>query len=118
MDGLIVIGILAVVYSYARAKERGMPWFSWGGREGRLYQLRAAQESMKLVQQAQSPWLYVRHPNGPEAKAFERLTELTHSPEVSQRMMRAAAMNRNSQGELWCIEKAIYDIQRDRMGAW
>ena len=47
--------------------------------------------------------------------AVQRLNSLTHSPELSMRMIRHTATKNPNRSEQWCVEKAIYNIERDRM---
>ena len=129
------------LWSYGRAKQRGIPWFSAGSNQttvrsraaGRLrthsikpqspwLQKREVVEPQKLaarlrtrITKPSSPWLHERKRQGSEGLAFKRLTELTHSAEVSRRLILNASDKHVGRSELWHIEKAIYDIERDRM---
>lgn len=102
-------GIVAfIVYlSYRSSANRGVPWFSWGGTRKRPQRKRTAMET---------PCLW-RHPveNANYSRSFCRLNELTRDPETTSRLiMHVAERNPGRNGD-WCVEKAIYDLERDRM---
>ncbi|MDB9525456.1 hypothetical protein PN498_05615 [Oscillatoria sp. CS-180] len=45
-----------------------------------------------------------------------RLDRLTKDRRVSERLIERVEFNHPERSKRWCIEKAIYDIQRDRRG--
>ena len=47
--------------------------------------------------------------------SFPRLDELTRNPETSARLVEHARARNPDRSLKWCMEKAIYDIERDRM---
>ena len=102
------------LWSYGRAKQKGLPWFSAGGKQTTV-RSRAAIRLRTHSIKPQSPWLQERKRQGSEGLAFKRLTELTHNADVSRRLILNASDKHVGRSELWYIEKAIYDIERDRM---
>jgi hypothetical protein len=42
------------------------------------------------------------------------LHSLTRDRRVSERLIQRIAFNHPNRSRRWCVEKAIYDIQRDR----
>lgn len=46
--------------------------------------------------------------------AIDRLNQLTHDPEVSQRLLSQAQRENPHRDRRWCIEKVIEDLERDR----
>ena len=49
-----------------------------------------------------------------QRRALSKLNELTHHPVVAQRLIDRVAEKNPGRTSLWCVEKAIYDIERDR----
>jgi hypothetical protein len=47
-------------------------------------------------------------------KLMRRLDRLTKDRRVSERLIERNAFNNPGRSKRWCVEKAIYDIQRDR----
>ena len=47
-------------------------------------------------------------------KLMRRLDRLTKDRRVSERLIEQNAFNHPERSKRWCVEKAIYDIQRDR----
>lgn len=45
---------------------------------------------------------------------MRRLDRLTKDRRVSERLIERNAFNHPGRSKRWCVEKAIYDIQRDR----
>ncbi len=111
--------------SWASAKKRGVPWFSAGKpprpsvqREsvprlssGRpAYQSRARRKKAAKVQQVEPARISRR-----ETAAFYRLKELTHNRDVAERLIDQVQVCNPRRDRRWCTEKAIWDIERDRM---
>ena len=48
------------------------------------------------------------------AHLMKRLDRLTKDRRVSERLIERVEFNHPGRPKQWCIEKAIYDIQRDR----
>lgn len=46
--------------------------------------------------------------------AIDRLDQLTHDPEVSQRLLSQTQRENPQRDRRWCIEKVIEDLERDR----
>lgn len=46
---------------------------------------------------------------------YHRLNELTHNQEISLRLVERIAERNPGKDAVWCIDKAVYDIKRDRM---
>ncbi|MEL7354062.1 MAG: hypothetical protein AAFN38_21750 [Cyanobacteria bacterium J06560_5] len=116
MSTLLGIVITLVVLSWASARERGVPWMAWGTATKVQTAKRQAQHRRLRTRNIKpvSPWL-----NGqaklPTAEAFTRLTELTRSEKVSNRLISNNLSRYPGRNRLWAAEKAIYDIERDRM---
>lgn len=137
-----VVGTLLLI-SWASARVRGVPWMSWGTpTKMRTDQRRAQYNRLRTgsikprsawtqtpevpTQKARSsglrtrsikplsPWMG-RQIKQPTTEAFLRLTELTHSEQVSDRLICDNLKRNPDRDELWAAEKAIYDIERDRM---
>ncbi|MGF1460275.1 MAG: hypothetical protein ACFBSG_14775 [Leptolyngbyaceae cyanobacterium] len=45
---------------------------------------------------------------------MRRLDRLTKDRRVSQRLIERVELNHPGRSKRWCVEKAIYDLQRDR----
>ena len=45
---------------------------------------------------------------------MNKLDSLTRDRRVSERLIERIAFNHPRRSKRWCVEKAIYDIQRDR----
>lgn len=43
-----------------------------------------------------------------------RLDDLTGEREISERLVRKVALNNPARNGQWCVEKALWDLQRDR----
>lgn len=122
----LIFGLICI--SYVNAKQKGVPWFSMG----QSVQRQTAQSPRSLRTKSikpKSPHL-VSNPktqqvlrqtpipsklNKVEIVAFHRLNELTHNKELTQRLINNVQARNLHRNRLWCIEKAIYDIERDRM---
>ncbi len=145
MYAFIAIVVFLVFWSRNRAIEKGLLWFGWSKNTVKpaaaYYQHRT--ESIETRSKAsgqhrtgikpKSPWLerprakaqpsavYPARPlrqkgNGAvESSALKKLAALTHSPEVSARLVLSVSQKNPGRTQLWCVEKAIYDIERDRM---
>lgn len=121
----VVAGLVWI--SYVSARERGVPWFSLGGRKSAPVQrLQLRTHSIK----PKSPWVQPSAASSEKKKAgrqrsprkdpsitplYYRLNELTHDAGASERLVSALVERNPDKGTRWCIEKAIYDIERDRM---
>ena len=166
---LLVWLAIAVWFSWAIAKERGVPWFRLSGsrriirrkevlpkRKLRPPKRRfsSPEEKAKPVEKAikserkVSPKKEHRPPkrrfSSPEEKAkpakktirsedvvclwshpvvgnnslpkvIYKLDELTRDRSTSERLVRRVSERNPGRSSQWCIEKAIYDIERDRM---
>lgn len=62
-----------------------------------------------------SPWLSRAAKDMKRLPGFNRLNGLTRNVETTQRMIEYVAMRHPEKDQQWCIEKAIYDLERDRM---
>ena len=49
------------------------------------------------------------------ASPFHRLTRLTRNVDTADRLVKQISAMNPDQSLLWCVQKAIYDIERDRM---
>lgn len=47
-------------------------------------------------------------------RLMNKLDSLTRDRRVSERLIERIAFNHPRRSKRWCVEKAIYDIQRDR----
>ncbi|MEL6384111.1 MAG: hypothetical protein AAFQ89_16990 [Cyanobacteria bacterium J06626_18] len=47
-------------------------------------------------------------------RLMSRLDHLTRDRRVSERLIERIAFNNPGRSKSWCVEKAIYDLQRDR----
>lgn len=117
MSTFLGIVITLVVLSWASARIRGVPWFSWGAETKMRTDRRRAKELYRLRTEnikTRSPW--VQGPiKQPATEASLRLTELTHSEQISDRLICDNLRRHPGRDEQWAAEKAIYDIERDRM---
>jgi hypothetical protein len=52
--------------------------------------------------------------NGVPSRLMNQLHRLTRDRRVSERLIERIAFNNPGRSRRWCVEKAIYDIQRDR----
>ena len=59
--------------------------------------------------------LFKREVLAVEAAALQKLDTLTHSREVSMRLVTNIGAKHPMRNAHWCVEKAIFDIERDRM---
>ncbi|MEL6553590.1 MAG: hypothetical protein AAFQ63_09045 [Cyanobacteria bacterium J06621_11] len=130
MDVILGFVVFAIALSWASARVRGVPWMSWGTPTKMRTDKRRAQYQMRLRTKSikpKSPWLEKSGPQSPwlsgaatgfgdaERTAFARLVSLTHSHPISVRTVKSLHKWNPEKTWLWCIEKAIYDIERDRM---
>lgn len=127
----LIAGLIWI--SWASARERKMPWFSWGtpAQSGRSAPPR---RNFSRTGKPQSPWLQTvpisqkpkRHAQTKTRSskragaaypkdAFYRLNELTRNAAVAERLVAKVKEKNPTRDYRWCIEKAIYDIERDRM---
>jgi hypothetical protein len=107
---IVVIGLVLV--SWVSARDRGVPWFSLGGTSKR----RKAPTHMKFRLRTEnikpkSPWLEKQQ----RPESYPLLDELTHNAETSHRLVAHMKSLHPDRSLKWCAEKAIYDIERDRM---
>ena len=133
MELSIGLGIcLLLVWSWQRAERLGTPWFSLGRQQSRTHPAQFRKRMRTKSIKPQSPWLKPtiessqrivsarptqhrqRKQSGPGGKAFHRLYQLTHNVEIAERLVRRLAEKHPDRDLLWCIQKAIYDIERDR----
>ena len=78
-------------------------------RRNRNYKLRTRSTKPK------SPWLSRAAKDIKRSPGFNRLNRLTRNVETTQRMIEYVAMRHPEKDQQWCVEKAIYDLERDRM---
>lgn len=126
-----------VVFSWFRAKELGVPWFSWGGarpisarptadayshwkRPGkanaaRRYKAEKAAGKQQKRHPTKAERELQRQASAAERMVIGRLHSLTRNEEVSDRLIGHVQERNPEKDRVWCIEKAIYDIERDRM---
>lgn len=115
MDIYSVIYLIAIFLIWHRREtlKKGKPWFSWGARKTTVrYRARGRLRTHSI--RHRTPARKAR--NADMTNAWARLNSLTHSPDMTRRLVENLMNKHSHRGELWCIEKAIYDIQRDRMG--
>ncbi len=124
---------LFLFWSWQRAERLGLPWFSLGGQQRPTYQLQFRQRTRTGSIKPKSPWLKSaadqskqpvnsyraqRRPSKKNeafpAAAFHRLYQLTHNVEIAERLVQNLTEKHPNRDLLWCIQKAIYDIERDR----
>ncbi len=55
-----------------------------------------------------------RSPNTIPNHLMQKLDRLTRDRRVSERLIERIAFDHPGRSKQWCVEKAIYDIQRDR----
>lgn len=48
------------------------------------------------------------------SQLMRKLDRLTRDPSVSERLVQKVAFKHPEKSQRWCIEKAIFDIERDR----
>ncbi len=106
--------LLGMVWSYALALEKGVPWFDWNGQK--RMQSRRQGRSPKTSLKMKKSSLF-RHPISPASHSptFKRLNELTRNREIAERLIQHVAQRHPDKTAEWCAEKAIYDLERDRM---
>jgi hypothetical protein len=102
--------------SYVSARDRGVPWFSLGGTRKRRpapahMEFRLRTENIK----PRSAWLEPKQNKELPTALVLRLDELTHNADTSQRLIAHMRQLHPDRSLKWCAEKAIYDIERDRM---
>ena len=112
---LCVAGL--VWFSWYRAKLRGVPWFSYGNQPDmrRDRTMAKRRQTMRLRTESikpKSPWLLS---TAGAPASFPDLDALTRNPETSARLVADIKMRNPEKSLGWCAEKAIYDIERDRM---
>ncbi len=102
--------------SYVRAKKRGVPWFSLQtsrriGKQQYLWEQHAREIDRQLA--AERAALEKKRANRPAN--FWELNALTRDEAASERLIQHISQMNPGQTAHWCVEKAIYDIHRDRM---
>lgn len=109
----IAVVCLAILWSYFRAQRLGIPWFGWCKRGKTLQSVKYKRLGVSGIR-SQSSWLS-SNASKESPPPYHRLNELTRSPEASVRLVaRISALN-PEKDIAWCIDKAVYDIKRDRM---
>lgn len=106
--------LLGVVWSYALALEKGVPWFDWNGQK-RGQQRRQGRSPKTSLERGKS--FQFRRPVAQAScsSLFRRLNELTRNREITERLIQHVSQRHPDKTAEWCIEKAIYDLERDRM---
>lgn len=116
MSVFLSVVIVLIGLSYVRARDRRVPWFSLGGTSKRRKARAPAKFRLRTENiKARSPWLESKQQAFSSGISFPRLNELTHSAETSQRLVKHMQQMYPDKSLQWCVEKAIYDIERDRM---
>lgn len=111
---LVIVGLTAL--SYISAKERDVPWFSLRtsrrvGKQQYLWEQHARKIDKQLA--AERAALEKKRANRPTN--FWELNALTRDEAASERLIEHISQMNPGQTANWCVEKAIYDIHRDRM---
>ncbi|MEM6715941.1 MAG: hypothetical protein AAF622_12780 [Cyanobacteria bacterium P01_C01_bin.147] len=91
IEVLLAIGILGAIVWWLRQRRSAGRRLA-PTRRGRTYSKRAATPDSLL----------------------RRLDRLTKDRRVSERLIERVEFNHPGRSKQWCVEKAIYDIQRDR----
>ena len=110
----IFLSAIAVLmwFSWARARAEGVPWFSVGGQpDMRRDRARAKTALRTRTLKPKSPLLTTSAPT-----SFPNLDALTRNPDTSHRLVADIKVRNPDRTLEWCAEKAIYDIERDRLG--
>lgn len=115
---LLVVIAVAAAYSRQQCIEQGRPWFRSGGtRRARKVTPRDLRPPKRRFDSEAAPCLWT-HPvvgNNSLPRSFYRLNELTRDRKTSERLVRRVSQMNPGRSPDWCIEKAVYDIERDRM---
>ncbi len=116
MFEFVFLGIvfLWVVWSYALALEKGVPWFDWNGKK-RVQRRRRVRSPKTSPEMGKSSLLRRPVAQASHSPVFKRLNELTRNREIAERLIQHVAQRHPDKTPEWCIEKAIYDLERDRM---
>ena len=122
MLGLSVLIVLTIAVAYSRQKciEQGKPWFRAGGtKRSRRIVPRKMRPPKRRFSSETTPCLWTHPVVGNNAsslpRSFHKLTELTRDRKTSERLVRRISQMNPGRTADWCIEKAVYDIERDRM---
>jgi hypothetical protein len=89
MDGLILAGVVLIGVIWWLSRKRSLP---------------------KRLKRVRSPLGTSPVPG----HLMQQLDRLTRDRRVSERLIENIAFNNPGKSKRWCVEKAIYDIQRDR----
>lgn len=115
---LLVIIAVGMAYSRQQCIEQGKPWFRAGGtRRVRKATTREIRPPKRRFSSEEAPCLWT-HPvvgNNSLPRSFHKLNELTRDRKTSERLVRHVSQMNPGRSADWCIEKAVYDIERDRM---
>lgn len=71
--------------------------------------------TVPLEQSENWQYLFRKELLAADPAAFQKLNSLTHSHEVAMRLVEKIAAKHPMRNAHWCVEKAIFDIERDRM---
>ena len=136
MLGLSLLIVIAVAAAYSRQKciEQGKPWFRAGGtrraRKATPLPRKMRPPKRRFSSEATPPAGAMRPPkrrfgsgatarpvmgNNAWPRSFHKLNELTRDRSTSERLIRHISQLHPGRSADWCIEKAVYDIERDRM---
>jgi hypothetical protein len=126
MSMLLAVALCLVGFSYVSARDRGVPWFSLGtslskpmpGKYHRLRTRNIQPQSSEFLSLRRIPSRATAGPLKKEpfpAEAFHTLVVLTHDKGAAMRLIQDVKVRNPARSTLWCVEKAIYDIERDRM---
>jgi hypothetical protein len=123
MTIFLAVVALLIWMSYVSARDRGVPWFSLGTKS----KPPCLSPPQSLPSQQRPPKRRFAQDEAPKARptpqpkqdfsarAFYRLDTLTHNSETSQRLVERLQQRHPEKSLKWCVEKAICDIERDRM---
>lgn len=107
--GLVIVGIAWWYSSACKQADRRKQRYARADRENRRYRLRSRNSKPK------SNWFNRAAEEAHQLPGFNRLNGLTRNVETSERMIEYVATRHPEKDQRWCIEKAIYDLERDRM---
>lgn len=104
-----------MAFSWFRARELGVPWFSMGGSPKERAMAKERKRRRLVVAQMKAETRERKAKGVVQPAVFNELHALTHSEEAANRLVDYAQSMNPGRDRVWCIEKAIYDIKRDRM---
>lgn len=122
MIGVLMVtagAIAGLILWYSAACKKANQRKRVGQHYQKMVKLEKARNGRRLLKQytdrSSESWQAKQKANLFPAGAFHKLVELTHNADTADRLVQNVSERHPARDTLWCVQKAIYDIERDRM---